>query len=210
MMKKLMAVMFAAVMVFAMTACGGSGESDVDYSAITTDADNGTVTIYAQVNGMFFEESTMHAIVFQDGSQGDASMFAAFVDSQDFYDALVEVGAKTDDIKKEKITKGQYITGQSVEITATWDGQDDPLTFADLVVCSDGKLKTDFVFGGDKGNNADAGSGCITCLDSCWAGIVSNKAYPFGHITGGSMATMLNKDLGLEDGTIVKFTFTLK
>lgn len=206
-MKKLMAVMLGLVMVFALTACGGSGE---DYSAITTDADNGTVTINAAVNGLFADESTMHGIVFQDGSQGDAAMFAAFCDSQDFYDAMAEVGGDTDQIKEDKIKEGEFISGQPVEITLTWEGQDKPVLLQDLIVCSEGTYKAEFVFGGDKGNNADAGSGCITCLNSCWAGIISNAAYPFNYITSGKMSTTLNKDLAPADGTVVQITFTLK
>lgn len=206
MKKKFMAAMLVAVMAFALAACGSSE----DYSAITTDADAGTVTINAAVNGLFCDESTMHGIVFEGGSQGDAAMFAAFCDSQDFYDALVEVGASTDQIKQDKIAEGEFITGQPVEITLTWEGQEEPVLLQDMIVCSEGTYKPEFVFGGDKGNNADAGSGCITCLNSCWAGIISNAAYPFNYITSGKMSTTLNKDIAPADGTIVQITFTLK
>lgn len=213
MTKKLIALLMGLVMVFAMTACGGGSEpeADVDVTSITTDAEAGTVTIYAQVNGIFFDQSTMHGVVFKDGGAGSKCMFVAFADSQDFFKAMEEVGGTpwcTDD---SRLQDGEFTDGQKVDITMTWEGQDEPVALQDLVVTDDGTpLEGDFRFSGNQIGNKDAGSGCITCLNSCWAGITSNAAYGFGAIDSGKPCAYLNKDVAPEDGTIVKVTYTLK
>lgn len=205
-MKKFLAAMLAAVMLMALTACGGTSE-ETDYSAIEVDEEAGSVSIYAMVNGAFFDTSTMHYIVYSEGNQGENAMFAAFVDSQDFYDALEQAGGKVGDGKV--IKDGEFVNGQPVDITLTWDGQDKPVKMIDTITTK-GDLNLNMVFGGAKENNANAGSGCISCLNSCWAGITSNAGLPFGAVTSGKPAAYLNKDVVPEDGTVVKFTFTLK
>ena len=100
MKKKLLAMMMMLAMVLCLAACGGSGDSEpaeeaADNTAeaaeeqaepaeeaaapedIIVDKEAGTVTITAQVNGTFFDQSTMHYIVFKDGGVGDKAMMAA-------------------------------------------------------------------------------------------------------------------------------------
>ena len=95
MKKKILFMMLAFVLAFCMTACGGSGEpaeepaeepqeeaSEETAAAspedIIVDAENHTVTITAQLNGTFFDQSTMHYCVWKDGGMGDKCMFAAY------------------------------------------------------------------------------------------------------------------------------------
>ena len=221
MKNKVLAVILGLVMVLSFTACGsgGSGSSgqsgskdsgDQDYSEIVTDKDAGTVTIYAQVNGMFFDQSTMHYIVNKDGGMGDNCMLAAYCKAADFYDALESVGGKPWNTTSDKIEDGEFTDGQKVDITLTWDGQDDPVEMVDSVKTDDGKLDVDMRFSGNKDNNAECGSGCIACLNSCWAGITSNASYGYGAIDAGNPKAYLNDEVMPEDGTVVKVTFTLQ
>ena len=218
MKKRLAAVILGLIVIMSLAACGsgGSGKSDSgdakeqDLTAITTDKDAGTVTIYAQVNGMFFDQSTMHYIVNKDGGQGDNCMLAAYCDSQDFYDALVEAGGEPWNTTSDKIEDGEFTDGQKVDITLTWDGQDEPVEMVDTVKTDDGAFDVDMRFSGNKDNNAECGSGCIACLNSCWAGITSNAAYGFGAIDAGSPKAYLNDSVMPEDGTVVEITFTLR
>lgn len=207
-MKKIYAIILAAVMVFALAACGSKTE-EKDLTKITVDADAGTVTIYAVVNGSFFDTSTMHYIVFSEGSVADSSMLTAYCDSQDFYDAMVEAGGTPGNTEKNKISAGEYVTGQNIDISLTWDGQDKPISIQDSVT-SDGDLNWNMVFVGNKDNNADVGSGCITCLNSCYAGITVNNGRAYDDISSGKVKAYLNKDTMPEDGTVVEVTFTLK
>lgn len=212
-MKKLFVGILAVVMMFSLCACGGNGGSndDVDYSEIIKDADAGTVSVYGTVNGMFFDQSTMHFMVYEEGSVAEKSMIKAFADSQDFYDALVEVGGQPGNETTDKIKDGEFVKGQEIEVTMTWDGQDEPIAWEDFTKLKDGsRPDAKFLFGGNKQNNETAGSGCIACNNSCWAGIISNGAYAYGAVDAEDPAILLNDKVAPEDGTVVKVTFTLK
>lgn len=213
-MKKILVGILAGVMAFSLCACGGGGDtsdSDVDYKEIITDKDAGTVSVYGTVNGMFFDQSTMHFMVYEGGSVAEKCMVKAFADSQDFYDAMMEIGGKPGNETTDKIADGEFVKGQPIDVTITWDGQDDPVSWEDFTKLEDGsKAKMDFVFGGNKQNNETAGSGCIACNNSCWAGITSNKAYAFGAVDAMKPGVYLNDKVAPADGTVVKVTFTLK
>lgn len=210
MKKKIYAILMAAVMVFALTACGSSsGSEDVDLSAIDVNESEGTVTIYATLNGSFYDTSTMHYIVSEGGNQADNAMMTSKVTAQDFYDAMVKAGGNPGNTTTAKIADGEFATGQNVDVTLTWDGQDEPVNAKDSVV-SDGDLKFNMIFAGNKDNNTECGSGCISCLNSCWAGVTCNNGLPFGAIDGGKPSAKLNKDTMPDDGTVIKVTFTLK
>ena len=176
---------------------------------IIVDKEAGTVTITAQVNGTFFDQSTMHYIVFKDGGVGDKAMMAAYCDSQDFYNAMIEAGGEPWNTTSDKIKSGEFTDGQKVNITFTWDGQTEPVEMVDTLKSDNGAFDVDMRFSGNQANNAECGSGCIACLNSCWAGITSNAAYGFDAIDSGSVTAYLNDAVMPEDGTNVQATFTL-
>lgn len=216
-MKKFFAIMLAMVMALSLAACGSSQESAesaesteaVDLTAITVDAEAKSVSIPAIVNGSFFDTSTMHYIVFEEGSVADSSMMTAYVKPADFYDAMMEIGGQPGNTEKNKIKSGEFVTGQDIDVSITWEGHPDPVSVADSVT-SDGDMNMNMVFVGNKDNNADCGSGCIACLNSCYAGITVNNGLAFDDITSGKVKAYLNKDTMPEDGTVVTVTFTLK
>ena len=80
----------------------------------------------------------------------------------------------------------------------------------DSIKTDDGKLDGDMRFSGNKDNNAECGSGCIACLNSCWAGITSNAAYGYNAIDSGNPKVYLDESVMPADGTNVQITFTLK
>ena len=236
MKKKLIALMMLLAMVFCLAACGGGGDAEPAEEAadetteaveeqaedqseeaetaaapedIIVDKEAGTVTITAQVNGTFFDQSTMHYIVFKDGGAGDKAMMAAYCDSQDFYNAMIEAGGEPWNTTTDKIKDGEFTDGQKVNITFTWDGQTEPVEMVDTLRSDEGAFDVDMRFSGNQANNAECGSGCIACLNSCWAGITSNAAYGFNAIDSGSMTAYLNDAVMPEDGTNVTATFTL-
>ena len=225
----IMLLMLALTVMLCLTACGGSSEpaeeTEESEAAETTeetaaapaapedivvDAENKTVTITAQLNGTFFDQSTMHYCVWKDGSMGDKCMFAAYCDSQDFYNAMVEAGGEPWNTTTDKIENGEKTDGQNVDITLTWEGQDTPVALADTVKTADGKLDVDMRFSGNQQNNKDCGSGCVACLNSCWAGVTSNAAYGFNAIDSGEVAAYLDDSVMPADGTDVQITFALK
>lgn len=236
MKKKLIALMLMLAMVFVMTACGGGDSEPAEETEnvevetldeepaeetpavaapastedIAVDAEAGTVSIYAQVNGTFFDQSTMHCVVFKDGGAGDAAMMAAYVDSQDFYNAMVEAGGEpwTD---YKVLEDGEFTDGQKVDITLTWEGQTEPVALADALKTDDGsRPEIDQRFSGNQKGNQEAGSGCIACLNSCWAGITTNAAYAYGAIDAGNPHVYLDDSVMPADGADVVVTFTLE
>ena len=232
MKKKLLAMMMMLAMVLCLAACGGSGDSEpaeeaADNTAeaaeeqaepaeeaaapedIIVDKEAGTVTITAQVNGTFFDQSTMKYSVCKDGGVGDKAMMAAYCDSQDFYNAMIEAGGEPWNTTSDKIKSGEFTDGQKVNITFTWDGQTEPVEMVDTLKSDNGAFDVDMRFSGNQANNAECGSGCIACLNSCWAGITSNAAYGFDAIDSGSVTAYLNDAVMPEDGTNVQATFTL-
>ncbi len=225
-MKKFLVLLLGIMMVFSFAACGGSGDAEpaADDSKqeetaeetapaasedLVVDEEAGTVTVTAQVNGTFFDQSTMHCVVFSDGGAGDAAMMAAYCDSQDFYDAMIKAGGEPWNTTDAKLEDGQFTDGQKVDVSIKWEGQDEPVALADALKTDDGKPEVDMRFSGNQANNAEAGSGCICCLNSCWAGITSNAAYPFGAIDAGNPHVYLDESVMPADGTDVQVTFTI-
>lgn len=238
MKKKLIALMMMLAMVFCLAACGG-GDSEPAEEAenteteaveegaeeaedaseafapasadeIAVDAEAGKVAIYAQVNGTFFDQSTMHGVVFKDGGAADGAMMASSVDSQDFYNAMVEAGGEPWNTTDATLKDGEFTDGQKVSVTLTWEGQAEPVALADALKTDDGKPEIDMRFSGNQQGNKNAGSGCITCLNSCWAGICSNAAYPYGAIDAGEPHVYLDDSVMPADGTEVLVTYTIE
>lgn len=223
MKKKLLVLMMAFAIVCLLAACGSSDtsteaeesenvevEEAYDPAEIVTDSEAGTVTVTAAVNGTFFDQSTMHCVVFKEGGAAESAMMAAYCDSQDFYDALIAVGGEPWNTTDAKLEDGEFTDGQKVDVTLTWDGQDEPVALADALKTDDGRPDIDIRFSGNQANNKEAGSGCIMCLSSCWAGICTNAAYPFGAVDAGNPHVYLDDSVMPADGTDVKVTFTLK
>lgn len=231
--KSLLALLMILMLTLCLAACGSSSEPAEEPSEeaveetteevaeepaetpaapedVVVDAENHTVTITAQLNGTFFDQSTMHYCVWKDGGAGDMAMFAAYCTAEDFYNGMIEAGGEPWNTTTDKIADGEFTDGQKVDVTLTWDGQDTPVTMAESVRSADGDLSIDQRFSGNLDNNKECGSGCIACLNSCWAGVTSNAAYGFNAIDSGEVSAFLNDSVMPEDGTDVHITFALK
>jgi hypothetical protein len=137
-------------------------------------------------------------------------MFAAYCTAEDFYNGMIEAGGEPWNTTTDKIADGEFTDGQKVDVTLTWDGQDTPVAMADSVKAADGAFNVDMRFSGNLDNNNECGSGCIACLNSCWAGITSNASYGFNAIDSGEVSAFLNDEVMPADGTDVHITFALK
>lgn len=214
MKKRIFAILLALTMVFALAACGGGGQSSgdegTDYSVITTDTAKQTVTIYAQVNGKYFTENSRHGIVFKDGGNGEKCIFRGLCSEKDFYGALVSLGLEPGDNLPLPAEDGALIDGPKLDVTVTWDGQDEPVPFADCIKTGSGDpYVADFRFGGNIKRAYALNTGCILCIESCPVGITSNAAYGYGVIENTAEQEFYGNDEVLpDDGTIVQVTFT--
>ncbi len=214
-MKKMMALLVASTMILAVSACGSSAteESDVTEETMTVDVENQEITMLCEVNGTYFTEATRHGIVFADGSNGEKSVLRGLVDEEEFYQAMLDIGAVAgdnltmDDMALD-MADGVAVEGDTVEIYVTWDGQEE-IPFADIIICSEGEYTMDMKFGGNLAYAQEYDTGCIVCLDSCAVGIISDATWVTGSTQTGGVEFFGNEEVLPEDGTVVTVIFRL-
>ncbi len=187
----------------------GVGELTKD-NPLQVNKEEGTVTFLAQVNGKYFYEATRHAAVFADGSNGEKAVFRAFANHEDFYNAIMEIGAEAGEnmtLENKDTTK---VEGDAFDVTVNWTGADKAVTIDEAIIDSN-NTPIDIRFGGNLANALDKKTGCLICLDSCPVGITSNAAYTYGAVENTKEVEFMgNKDILPEDGTYVAITMELK
>lgn len=214
-MKKLISLILVLVMALSLVACGAApAKEEVDYSVITTNPSTQSVTIYAQINGKYFTEPSRHGVVFKDGSNGEKCILRGLCSEKDFYAALLSVGGVPGDklYFADATPDGtQYIEGQKMDVTVSWEGSNGEIPWADIMTTGNGKpYVADFRFGGNIKAAYAKNTGCILCIESCPVGICSNAAYAYGVVeTTKTEQFYGNPDVLPEDGTICQVTFTL-
>lgn len=214
-MKKLISLILVLVMALSLVACGAApAKEEVDYSVITTNPSTQSVTIYAQINGKYFTEPSRHGVVFKDGSNGEKCILRGLCSEKDFYAALLSVGGVPGDklYFADATPDGtQYIEGQKLDVTVSWEGSNGEIPWADIMTTGNGKpYVADFRFGGNIKAAYAKNTGCILCIESCPVGICSNAAYAYGVVeTTKTEQFYGNPDVLPEDGTICQVTFTL-
>ncbi|WP_297811742.1 YdjY domain-containing protein [uncultured Finegoldia sp.] len=176
---------------------------------IKVDEEKKTVTVLCSVNGKYFTENTRHASVFTDGSNGAKSILTAYGTPENFFNALVKIGAKPgNNMNPDNATK-THVEGSKIKATVTWEGAGKDYDINDVIKDSSGK-KIDFRFGGNLERANKKKTGCLSCLDSCPVGIVSNAAYTYGAVEKRNETKFTgNADVLPEDGTFVAVTYSL-
>ena len=164
-----------------------------------------------EVNGKYFTESTRHGIVFKDGSNGEKSVLRGLADEKEFYDALIELGAKagnnlTAEDMKAKKDNGKSVEGDKLEAVVTWEGQEKEIPFEDIIKASE-ERPMDLRFGGNIESAKKNNTGCVLCLDSCATGITSDASYPTGTTQNNVVKFYGDEEVLPEDGTVVTVTF---
>lgn len=222
-LRKIIAMTAAMAMVISLAACGSKDAGSADQSeggkentkeeTMTVDTDNKEIVMLCEVNGTYFTEPTRHGIVFKDGSNGEKAVLRGLADEKEFYQALLDIGAKAGDNLTAEDMKagpdnGKSVEGDKLDITVEWDGQD-AIPFADIIKCSEGDYDMDMRFGGNIESAKENNTGCVVCLDSCATGIVSDATWPTG-TTQNEVAKFYGDDSVLpEDGTQVTVTFRI-
>ncbi|SDH90145.1 hypothetical protein SAMN05443529_12182 [Desulfosporosinus hippei DSM 8344] len=175
---------------------------------IVIDKEAKTVKVYTEVNGKYFVEPTRHGVVFKDGSNGSKSVLKAWGNQNDFYNGLVDIGAKPgNNLKLDSV--GVAVEGDPLDVSITWAGAGKEIPFGDGILDST-KKGFDFRFGGNQENAKAKNTGCILCLDSCPVGITSNAAHPTKDFDNKIAEFKGNQEVLPADGTPVVVTFKLK
>ena len=176
---------------------------------IKVDKEAGTVTVLSQVNGKYFTEVTRHASVFKDGSNGAKSVFTSYGTHEDFYNALAEIGAEPGNNMTPDNAATTKVEGTPIDMKVTWDGADKEYDVNEVINDSNGN-KIEFKFGGNHDRSIEKHTGCLTCLDSCPVGIISNSTYSYGAVENRKEVEFTgNQDVLPEDGTYVATVYSI-
>ncbi|MDF9409996.1 YdjY domain-containing protein [Pelotomaculum isophthalicicum JI] len=182
-----------------------------DAKTMVVNKDKKEIQILAEVNGKYLTESTRHGVVFKDGTNGEKSVLRGLANQFDFYNALIEIGAKPgnnislDDMKKAE----KSVEGSKLNVFVTWNGLGKEIPFSDILKATE-KRPMDIRFGGNLENATNLKTGCILCLDSCAVGIASDAAFKANELEIKKQVKITgNPDVLPKDGTKVAVIFRL-
>lgn len=176
---------------------------------IKVDKEKGTITVLSQVNGKYFNQTTRHGSVETSGSNGAKSVLTAFAKPEAFYNALVEIGAEPGNNMTPANATTTHVEGTPIKMEITWNGAEKVYDVNEIILDSNGK-EIDFRFGGNLDRAKDKNTGCLTCLDSCPVGIISNVTYTYGAVENtGEVKFTGNSELLPEDGTYVATIYSI-
>jgi len=204
-MKKLLSVLTMLVLVIGVTA--GCSSTSTTSKVLDVNKDKKQISMTATVNGKYFTEATRHGVVAVGGSNYEKSVLKGDANEIDFYNGLIEIGAKAgNNLTLADMTKGVKVQGDKLNVFVTWDGLGKEIPFNDIIKSS-APRPMDIRFGSNIQNAKDKKTGCVLCLDSCAVGITSNASYETG--ASSTIKFYGNKDVLPKDGTKVTVIFRL-
>ena len=221
--KKFLTLTLCVMLVFAFASCGNTAPAEEegqegDPLALVNIEDNGDVTFHCTVNGDWLtgneagNVTTRHFIVAEDGFNKGKSVLSGLAPARDIYEAMMEAGFEAGKRNEEvfKLAKGETLSeGEKINITLTWEGQEDPVDINDCLVLDNGKSPDlEIYFHGNHANFEKNYSGCVTCLDSCYVGLTSNAKYGFLDVEKNNPNILGNSKVFPEDGTVVQVIFS--
>lgn len=144
---------------------------------ILIDQVNKRVLIYTEINLEKVNNYNPHwGIVYKHGRLGNKGIFKSYCSPEDFYDALIKIGAKPGNNLNDK-SLGRFVEGDELKVTAIIKGDSKEYTLEEIIEDKSGK-GFNIKFGGNINFANKENTGCITCLESCWVAITSNSNYP--------------------------------
>ena len=204
-MKKFLLVI---AVLSALVSCITSGFAE----ELTINKDKGEIIIPAEINGKYLVSPTKHAMSFYKGGNGEKSIMRALVSEIDYYNALIELGAKPgnnikpEDMKAKSSAEGKSTEGDKISVFLTWEGSNGEIPLDDAIETHtpDGQTrKLDLRFTGNLEFAQKFHPGCFICLDSCVAGITTNAAWPTGAMNNKEVSFKGNAKILPPDGTRV-------
>lgn len=139
------------------------------------DEREGKLYLFTRLNAKALTKKNAHfGIVYERGTMAKNGPFTVFVDPITFHDALTKLGLKPGDNLDEN-TVGTHVQGSSIHVSVIYEGK--VYQLSDIIEDS-GKKGFEIRFGGNKERQKRMKTGCIMCLESCYAGITSNSRYP--------------------------------
>lgn len=133
------------------------------------------IYLFTKLNRNALSKKNPHfGVVYEKGTMAKNAPFNAFVDPITFYNELNSIGLKPGNNLSENRT-GEFVVGSEIKVSVIYEGKE--FTLSDVIDDTSGKgflIK----FGGNRDRQERMKTGCIMCLESCYAGITSNSKYP--------------------------------
>ena len=102
-----------------------------------------------------------------------------------------------------------HVEGTALDMKVTWNGAEKEYDVNEVIKDSNGK-QIAFKFGGNLEMAKNKNTGCLSCLDSCPVGIISNSTYTYGSVEKTSEVTFMgNGDILPEDGTYIATVYSI-
>ena len=222
--KRLLTIIMCLALALSFAACSKSAPSDEDGQtgdplALVNVEDNGEVSFFCTVNGDWLtgneagNKTTRHFIIADDGFNKGKAVLSCIAPAKSVYEAMIEAGFEPGARNEEEFSleNGEKLEeGQKINVTLTWEGQDEPVNMVDCVVLDNGsRPDVQVLFHGNKANFEKNYSGCVTCLDSCFVGITSNCKYGFLNVENNNPNILGDSTVLPDGGTVVKVTFSV-
>lgn len=187
---------------------------------VVVDKEAKSVTISARVNGKYFTESTRHLMIDSYGFNKGKAMLTSYCTPYDLYYGLVKAGGKSWSKtsgkalkmgEKNTIGNAENKDFSKLDVTISWGGKTYDLK--DCLTTEKGAVvppEIDMIFAANPKAAAKTPSGCMTCMDSCYIGIVANCAYGLCVIDNKNPALYARQDVLPANDTVVQVTYTIK
>jgi hypothetical protein len=207
-MKKITTILISILLVF-LVSNGICAKKPTKMQPLIINEQEKTITYLAKVNGKYFSQGTRHASVYEKGSNGAKSIFTSLVDQNEFYNALIKIGAKPGNNMTMLNRNTTHVKGSNLIISVNWEGAPRPYTFDEIINDSNG-LPIIIRFGGNKARAKSRKTGCLICLDSCPVGVASNATYAFGAVKRAEVSFLANEEILPTANTLVYLTIGVK
>ena len=193
---------------------GGAGH-------ITIDTGQKTISFDVVINRSVADVGSWHLVVYEHGSNGEAAFFCTAVRPKDLYDALVAIGAVAgNNVTPENYSDASIASqGSILAVTFRWNGAPKEYSLQEILIEKDtlaggGAVGVEIRFSGnyqgEPGTNPSDNTGCMTCLYTCPAGIMSNgRANKALNTVDGEWRYVGNTTVLPADGTTIRITYTL-
>ena len=187
---------------------------------VTVDKNAKSVTISARVNGKYFNDSTRHFMVDQNGFNKGKAILTSYCTPDDLYNGLIKAGgvswSKSAGItlnngEKNTVSNAENKNFSKIDVAVSWGNETHNLSDC-LTTSKNGSTApdVDMIFTGNTKAAAKTPSGCMVCMDSCYIGMIANCAYGLCVIDQGNPTLYAREDILPADGNVVKVTFTIK
>ncbi len=176
---------------------------------IIADIENREIRIAAKLNRAWCDTAHFHnCCVYENGLRADEAVFQAYCRPEDFYDALIDVGADPGIDLGDNPDTSAVPTGSELELTIRWEGSPKTYTLSELVEDSLGR-GFEIKMGNCRERAIMANMGCIFCYTACNIGVTSNAKYTIGDKINHTSQFKANGNLLPDDGAELVLTFKL-